>query len=121
MKTLRTYSIGFGISLLLTLGAFGLLQEHLNNQHTFPPHSAMVPILVALALAQLLVQLIFFLHLGDEDKPRWNLTLFAFALIIVAILVGGTLWIMHTLAHSQMQEQPDVRVEENIFPQPPDE
>jgi cytochrome o ubiquinol oxidase subunit IV len=53
--------------------------------------------IVALALVQLFIQLIFFLHLGRESKPRWNLSALAFAVIVVVILVFGSLWIMASL------------------------
>ncbi|MDO8548269.1 MAG: cytochrome o ubiquinol oxidase subunit IV [bacterium] len=107
MKTLRTYTIGFALSIALTLAAFGLLQAHLNTDHGYPSHGVAIPVLVALAIAQMVVQLILFLHVGKEQKPRWNLTALTFALLVVAILVGGTLWIMRNLSHGQMnQTQP---------------
>lgn len=114
MKTPITYILGFGLSILFTLAAFGLVEQHLNTDHVFPSHEIAVPILVILAIMQLFVQLILFLHMGEEQKPRWNLTAAAFALIIVVILVGGTLWIMHNLQH--MQEEYDAFSGENISP-----
>jgi cytochrome o ubiquinol oxidase operon protein cyoD len=74
---------------------------------------------MTLAIAQLLVQLFCFLHLGQESKPRWNLVALVFALFIVVVLVGGTLWIMHNLGHGQMQNASDIFTEENIFPHAP--
>jgi len=50
-----------------------------------------------LAVIQMFVQLIFFLHLGKENKPRWNTLIFAFMLLVLLIVVLGTLWIMHSL------------------------
>ena len=90
MSTLRSYLLGFALSVALTLAAFWFAAAQLHYL-----------LLVALALAQLAVQLIFFLHLGDEQKPRWRLTLFVFALVVVGILVGGTLWIMSNIHHPQ--------------------
>ena len=57
----------------------------------------LVGALAALAVAQLMVQLVFFLHLGTESKPRWNLTVVLFALMVVVILVFGSLWIMKNI------------------------
>ena len=54
------------------------------------------------AVMQLLIQLIFFLHLNSESKPRWNLTVFLFIILIVGILVIGTLWIMYNLDYNMM-------------------
>lgn len=119
MKNFYTYCIGFGFSILLTLMAFGLVGEHLKTDHTYPSHQMAVPLLVMFAIGQLCVQLIFFLHLGQEQKPRWNLQALLFALLVTAILVGGTLWIMHNLSHGQMKSEPNILIEENIFPQTP--
>jgi len=116
MKTLSAYIIGFVFSIVLTLAAFGLVERHLTTDHIFPTHGVAVSVLVVLAVVQLLVQLLLFLHIDKESKPRWNLAALVFALLIVAILVGGTLWIMRNLSHGQMQEPLDIFTEENIFP-----
>lgn len=93
--SILSYTIGFGVSVILTLAAFWAA-SHL---HT----SIAIPVIVVLAVAQLFVQLTFFLHLGREHGPRWNLGLFMFTVGIIGILVGGTLWIMNNLAHLHMQ------------------
>jgi cytochrome o ubiquinol oxidase operon protein cyoD len=104
-STLRSYITGFTLSLVFTLLAFGLVWVHMISQHQSLPHGLLVPALVVLGVAQLLVQLIFFLHVGNESKPRWNLTVLIFALLTVFIIVGGTLWIMQNLQHTaQMQD-----------------
>jgi cytochrome o ubiquinol oxidase operon protein cyoD len=107
MATIRTYLIGFALSILLTLIAFGLLGYHLESDHTFPSHELIVPLLIGLALLQFIVQLVCFLHLGQEHKPRWNVVAFAFAVFVVAVVVGGSLWIMGHLQH-QMQDTREV-------------
>lgn len=116
MKNIRTYILGLALSLTLTIAAFGLVEFHLGSAHEFPSHLASVAILTALALIQLLVQLALFLHVGREEKPRFNLMALSFALITVVILVGGTLWIMQNLMHLGHLTQPNVFQEENIYP-----
>jgi cytochrome o ubiquinol oxidase operon protein cyoD len=54
-------------------------------------------IINGLAVVQLFVQLYFFLHMGDESKPRWNLMAFLFMLLVLVIVVFGSLWIMKNL------------------------
>lgn len=88
--TLGSYILGFVLSVGLTLGAFWAA-AHLG------PFAAASIILAA--LVQLLVQLVFFLHMGRERKPQWQLLTLALTAVIVGIVVGGTLWIMHNLAH----------------------
>ncbi len=55
-----------------------------------------------LALFQATVQLHYFLHLGDESKPQWNLFTFLFMLVLAFILVAGSLWIMYNLMERTM-------------------
>jgi cytochrome o ubiquinol oxidase operon protein cyoD len=116
MKSIRTYIFGFVLSLALTIAAFGIVELHLTSAHEFPSHSTATLVLIVVALIQLFVQLFLFLHVGVEPKPRWNLLELSFAAITVAILVGGTLWIMGNLMHMQHVAAPNVFEEENIFP-----
>lgn len=94
--TVRSYTIGFGLSLVLTLAAYLLVTRDVFSGWT------LASALVALALAQLTVQLICFLHLGRESRPRWNLTVMSFAVMVVAILVFGSLWIMQNLRYNHI-------------------
>jgi len=101
--TLKSYVAGFGLSILLTLGAYFLANAHVQSGHLWPSsHQLLVAWLVGLALVQFVVQLIFFLHLGRETKPRWNLLVFGFMGLVVAILVFGSLWIMNNLNYNMM-------------------
>lgn len=84
------YVIGFSVCLLLTAAAYVAVTQHLFG-------GALIPIIVGLASVQVLVQLVFFLHLGEETKPRWKLVVFIFMLMVLAILVCGSLWIMQNL------------------------
>ncbi len=99
----RTYVVGFVTSIILTLTAFTLieLRDYLSE-------SAIIGVIVALAMTQFLVQLFCFLHLGRETRPRWKLAVFYFMIGVVLILVIGSLWIMSNLnyrmGHEQMTE-----------------
>jgi cytochrome o ubiquinol oxidase operon protein cyoD len=89
--TVKSYIIGFMLSLILSIVPFVLvLKKVFVGQQAFLAISA-------LALAQLLVQIYFFLHLNTHSKARWNLNVFLFTLLVVLILVGGSLWIMYNL------------------------
>ena len=96
LGTFKSYIIGFILSLLLTFSAYFLVTEKwLHSQTT-------ALILAALALTQALIQLVFFLHLGQERTPYWNLQTFLFMLGVLFIIVLGTLWIMHNLDYQMM-------------------
>lgn len=97
-----TYIIGFALSVVLTASAFLLVHTHVAHHHQYPSDNFMMTALPILAVVQLFVQLIFFLHLGRESKPRWNAAALAFALTVVLILVVGSLWIMSNLNYRMM-------------------
>lgn len=92
--SVQTYLIGYALSLICTFGAYFLTAYHLNSRHETISHQGLAAALIALALSQLFVQLVFFLHLNRESKPRWNITVFAFMVLIVVIVVLGSMWIM---------------------------
>lgn len=97
--SLATYIAGFIMSVALTLVAYALVV-----QKTLDKEMLTVAI-VGLAIAQFIVQVVFFLHLGRERSPRWNLVTFGFMLMVLFILVLGTLWIMHNLDYQMMPSQ----------------
>lgn len=53
--------------------------------------------LAILAVTQFIIQMVLFLHVGEERGPRWKLAAAGFMLGIILILVGGSLWIMNNL------------------------
>lgn len=100
--TPHSYSLGFGLSVILTLVAYLVVKDHVDSHHQAFSHKFLVPYLLGLAVIQLLVQLIFFLHLARESKPRWNLVVLVFAVMVVGIVVGGSIWIMDNLNYNTM-------------------
>lgn len=105
--TYWNYIAGFGLSLALTLLAYALVWWHVRQRHIAFSHSFLTISMMSLALTQLLVQLIFFLHLGREPRPRWNLMVLIFAAGTAFILVVGSLWIMYNLNYNAMPESSD--------------
>lgn len=89
--SVKSYIIGFIISIVLTVIPFTLVMKRMLTD------KAMFVAIAVLALAQLFVQLVFFLHLSTNSKARWNLSVFIFTLVVVLILVIGSLWIMYSL------------------------
>jgi cytochrome o ubiquinol oxidase subunit IV len=89
--TLKAYLTGFLTCILLTAISFSLVATRL---FTGP---ILVYTIIALALLQAIIQLLFFLHVGQEAKPRWETVVFYFMIIILLIIAVGSLWIMHDL------------------------
>lgn len=103
----RSYVIGFGLSLIVTLVAYSLVRLHVNSGHVTINDQLLLIILAALAVTQLFVQLIYFLHMNRETKPRMNLMLLLFAGLVVLIIVGGSIWIMSNLNYHMPANQTD--------------
>ena len=95
-KTLAAYTTGLFLCLLLTFAAFGVVYNHTL------PKTYLYGILVALAVMQLLVQCICFLRLNISEEGRSYSLPFLFAMGIIFILVGGSLWIMYNLNLNMM-------------------
>ena len=89
-----TYTAGFVFSVLLTLIAYLLVTKH------YLSGWGLTAGILGLAVVQLMVQLVAFLHLGRESRPRWNLLAFLFMTMVVLIVVLGSLWIMHHLNYN---------------------
>ena len=95
--TQKLYILGFVASILLTFIAYFTAVDHLLSG------LALVFAVVTLGVAQALVQFVCFLHLGRESKPRWNLIVFLFMVLIGVVLVFGSLWIMYNLDYRMME------------------
>lgn len=98
--SLQAYMTGFVACFLLTSTSFLLVAL---SVFSYP---VLVCMLITLALTQAVAQLLFFLHLGREDKPRWETLVFYFMLLLLLIIVIGTLWIMYDLDVRTMSNMP---------------
>ena len=85
------YVIGLGLALLLTATSFFIAGTHLVWQPSIP-----VAIIV-LAIAQMGVHLVFFLHITTGPDNTNNVLALAFGVLIVILVVGGSIWIMEHL------------------------
>jgi len=94
--TLKSYLIGFLGSILLTVIAFFLVWTRLYTGY------GLILTLIGLALIQAVVQLLFFLHVGKESKPRWETLVFLFMVMVLFIIAIGSLWIMYDLKNRVM-------------------
>jgi cytochrome o ubiquinol oxidase operon protein cyoD len=111
--TFRSYATGFILSIILTVGAYTFVQLHVLSHHKMFSHEMLTYAFLGLAVLQFIVQLVFFLHLADESKPRWNLVVFLSTLGIVLILVVGSLWIMNHLNYHMTPTQMDIYMMKN--------
>jgi cytochrome o ubiquinol oxidase operon protein cyoD len=92
----RNYLIGLGLAALLTAVSFFIAGTSL----VWAPS---IPIaLFVLAIAQMGVHLVFFLHITTGDDNVNNILALAFGVLIVLLLIVGSLWIMSHLNHNML-------------------
>ena len=91
-----SYTTGFGLAVLLTIGSF--IVSHTNL--LWAPGVAVG--LVVLAFAQIGVHLVFFLHIGTGPDHTNNIVALAFGLLIAFLVIGGSCWIIANLNANMM-------------------
>ena len=92
----RNSNLGLGFSIVLTAAAFWAAGSNLIYEPAIPVA------LIVLAIAQMGVHLVFFLHVTTGPDNTNNVLALAFGVLIVALIVAGTLWIMAHLNHNMM-------------------
>ncbi|MEA2896360.1 MAG: cytochrome o ubiquinol oxidase subunit [Bradyrhizobium sp.] len=90
------YLTGLGLAILLTAGSFFVAGTDLVWEPSIPVA------LVVLAIAQMGVHLVFFLHITTGPDNTNNVLALAFGILIVILVMGGSLWIMANLNHNMM-------------------
>lgn len=91
-----SYISGFVLSVILTVAAFGLVMGGSLSSNT-----ALLAI-SGLAFVQIVVHLVFFLHMNTSSEQRWNVLAFGFTVMTAVIVIGGTLWVMHNVSSNMM-------------------
>jgi cytochrome o ubiquinol oxidase operon protein cyoD len=94
--SLKGYLIGFALSLILTVIPFLLVM------HGWLAPKAVLVCIVACAVIQIVVHLYYFLQMNSESEEVWNMVALVFTLLIIAIVVVGSLWIMYNLNVNMM-------------------
>ena len=92
----RNYLVGLGFSTVLTIASFWAAGSHL----IWGPGVGAA--LITLAIAQMGVHLVFFLHITTGPDNTNNVLALAYGLLIVFLLVAGSIWIMANLSGNMM-------------------
>jgi cytochrome o ubiquinol oxidase operon protein cyoD len=90
----RSYVLGLALAIALTIASFWAVQTHL----IYGPGIPMA--LVALAVAQMGIHLVFFLHITTGPDNTNNTLALAFGVLIVTLVVFGSVWVMAHLNHN---------------------
>ena len=95
--TRRGYLVGFGLSAVLTAVPFWLVMTGALGDPVVT--AAWV---VGLAFVQIIVHTLCFLHVNTQSEGGWTLLALLFTVVIVAIVISGSLWIMYHLNGNMM-------------------
>ena len=91
----KRYVTGFILSLLCTVLAFSLVDQHLIPNH------ALYAAVAILAFVQAVIQVLCFVRSNTSHEDGvWNIVAFLFTLGVIVILVAGSLWIMYNLNYN---------------------
>ena len=102
---LGTYLIGLGLATLLTVVSFFIA-------HTTLVWAPSIPVaLCVLAIAQMGVHLVFFLHITTGPDNVNNVMALAFGVLIVLLVIVGSLWIMAHMNHNMMPMDQIMRIQ----------
>jgi cytochrome o ubiquinol oxidase operon protein cyoD len=93
---IRGYLVGLGLSVLATVVAFFLTGTSLVWQPSIPAA------LIVLAIAQMGVHIVFFLHITTRPDSMNNVMALTFGVFIVFVLIVGSVWIMTHLNHNMI-------------------
>lgn len=91
------YAIGFGLSVLLTAIPFWLVMDKAIANSTM-----MAFVVLAFAVVQIVVHMVFFLHMNPKSEGGWNMLALIFTMVLVVIMLAGSLWVMHHLNTNMM-------------------
>ena len=97
--SMRGYFIGFVLSVILTAIPFALVMGEMLESRV-----ATAWIVMAFAVAQIVVHMIFFLHMNSKSEEGWTLVSLVFTLILVVITLAGSLWVMYHLDSNMMPQ-----------------
>ncbi|WP_436357449.1 cytochrome o ubiquinol oxidase subunit IV [Brevundimonas sp. CEF1] len=92
----KTYMIGFLLSVVLTAIPFWLVMTGAL------PAATTGLIITAFAVVQIVVHMIFFLHMNHKSEGGWNMLALIFTIVVVVIAVAGSVWVMYHLNVNMM-------------------
>jgi cytochrome o ubiquinol oxidase subunit IV len=95
--SLKSYTIGFVLSVILTAIPFWLVMGKV-----FDKSSTTALVILAFAAVQIVVHMVYFLHMNSKAEGGWSMLALIFTVVLVVILLSGSLWVMYHLNHNMM-------------------
>lgn len=95
--SLRSYLTGFALAVILTIIPFWLVMGQVIDNRIVT-----VVVVLALAIAQIFVHIVYFLHLDTRSEGGWNMLVFIFAAVLVVIVLGASIWVLYNQNKNMM-------------------
>ncbi|HJV51872.1 MAG TPA: cytochrome o ubiquinol oxidase subunit IV [Noviherbaspirillum sp.] len=95
--SLKSYAIGFVLSVILTAIPFWLVMGKV-----FDKSSTTALVVLGFAVVQIVVHMIYFLHMNTKSEGGWNMLALIFTVVLVVIVLSGSIWVMYHLNHNMM-------------------
>jgi len=102
--SLKSYAIGFVLSVILTAIPFFLVMGKVFDNSTT---TAMV--ILGFATVQIVVHMIYFLHMNSKAEGGWSMLALLFTVMLLVIMLAGSIWVMYHLNHNMMPHMQDMR------------
>lgn len=99
----KSYVTGFILSVVLTAIPFWLVMGDVLDSKV-----ATVAAIMIIGAIQIVVHMIYFLHMNTKSEGGWTMMALIFTVIIVAIALVGSLWVMHHLNTNMMVMSPEM-------------
>jgi cytochrome o ubiquinol oxidase operon protein cyoD len=96
-SSFKGYMTGFILSVILTAIPFWLVMGKV-----FPSPKVTTLIVMAFAVVQILVHMVYFLHLNTRSEGGWNMLALIFTMVLVVITLSGSLWVMYHMNANMM-------------------
>lgn len=108
--SLKDYLTGFVLAVVLTVIPFWLVMGHVFHSQTLT-----MVLVMALAVAQIAVHMVYFLHLNTSSEGGWNMLALIFTGVLVVIVLGASAWVMHE-ENANMMPTPSTHAEAMQMP-----
>ncbi|WP_082652657.1 cytochrome o ubiquinol oxidase subunit IV [Aureimonas sp. AU12] len=96
--TMKGYITGFVLAVILTVMPFALV---MGDVFANPRVTAFL--VMGFAVVQIVVHMVYFLHMNTKSEGGWNMLALIFTLVLVVITIAGSLWVMYHLNTNMMQ------------------
>ena len=95
--SLKDYAIGFILSVILTAIPFWLVMHK-----AFDKSSTTAAVILGFAAVQVIVHMVYFLHMNGKIEGGWSLLATMFTLVLLVIVLAGSIWVMYHMNINMM-------------------